>query len=486
MPESYSKLVRNLGTAGIQVFVHRASFDDIGRDDDKTRRENSISKLKKYAAVEKSDRDLVKLTAEFGQINSPNDETDCQILSAIADGAADVLVTEDTELHRRAARFKLQDKVFRVRQLADYLSALNSVPETTVKFIVKKTCYQLDKNDPIFNSLRSDYQGFDNWWVKSCSLHRQCWIVRDENDNIAGLVVFNDESETSGDGLFPSSRVLKLCTFKVSEPHRGGRLGEQLLKQSIWHAVSAKYDVAYLTVFEKQTSLIDLLKLYGFVEHSNKNGELVFAKMLNATVENEDQYAWHLMNYPKLHNSPIASAIIPIKPEFHKRLLPEASPFKAGTTLDMFEGTWSSKNMDDHIPATAIRKVYVCKSQTKNMERGTRLYFYVTKNSELEASQSLSAIGILEDYKIAGSLEELIRSTAKRSVYRIDELEKIYRADGPTKILNFIIVGTCSPSLKLIELGALGILKGAPQSIVTISNVEATILRSTVKPNYLS
>jgi predicted GNAT family N-acyltransferase/predicted nucleic acid-binding protein len=313
-----------LGIAGIQVFVHRASFDDIARDNDRTRREQSISKLKKYATVEKSDRNLAKLATEFGPISNQNDEADCQILSAIADGAADILVTEDAELHRRAARFKLQDKVFRVRQLADYLSLLNSAPETTIKFIEKKSCYQLDKTDPIFGSLRSDYNGFDLWWAKSCAQHRQCWIVQDENKNVAGLVVFKDESETSGDGIFPSSRVLKLCTFKVSESNRGGRLGEQLLKQSIWHAASAKYDVAYLTVFKKQSSLIDLLKLYGFIEHSSLDGELVYAKMLKDTFRSEDQYDWHLLNYPKLHDSPIAVAIIPIKPEFHRRLLPEA------------------------------------------------------------------------------------------------------------------------------------------------------------------
>jgi predicted nucleic acid-binding protein len=479
VPEQYSKLIRKAQERGGTLYCHRASFEDVARDKDLSRRKTSISKLEKYLILEKSDRNEVQLETQFGAISKPNDESDCQILSSVFDNAADILVTEDADLHRRAEKIGLGSKVFRVRQLLDFFDSDTGSLEGTLSYVENRYCYQLDRNDPIFNSLRLDYNGFDVWWQKCCNNHRKAWVVKD-GDSIAGIVVYNLEDRSSSGNLFAAEKILKLCTFKVSEKHRGGRLGEQLLKQAMWHANSAKLEVVYLTVFEKQTSLVDLLMYYGFQIHSLINDELVYAKNLNSITQAHEEYDWHRLNYPRLKPSEHQSVIVPIRPEFHKRLLPEATSFKKGTTIDLFDQVWTADQKDSHIPATAIRKVYVCKAQVDQISAGTRVYFYITKNDQLAESQSLTAIGILEEYRPVHGIDDLLKSTAKRSVYRMQELQKFVEQKGTPKILNFILVGVCEPKLSLRELISFGVVKGAPQSIVQLDEAKSEILASKI------
>ena len=482
VPDTYSSLLRRLSESACTVFVHRASFDDVKRDRNNVRREQSTSKLRKYACREKSDRSTDQLSDLFGTISSENDLSDCHILCAVYDNAVDALVTEDNEMHRRARRSGIHERVFRVREMLDFLGAAQGAQTGTLSFVEARYCYQVNADDPIFESLTLDYRGFRNWWRACCNSDRRCWVVRD-NTEVAGLVVYKDENSNGGDGRFLGRRVLKLCTFKVSEKHRGGRLGEQLLKQSLWFAYSKQYQVVYLTVFPKQQSLADLLVNYGFALHSVHDGELVYVRDFEDLRDSADSYEWHLLNYPVLGKDPNLSAVVPIKSEFHKRLLPEASKCR---TPDFFDGLWSSDLKERHIPATSIRKVYVCGSNLKLLPRGTRLYFYVSSNDELTASQEISAVGILEDYREVFSVEELQRLTAKRSVYREHELRQIFESGRRTRLMNFIIVGIVEPRISLAELTEANILKAAPQSITRLSSEASHWLAERARLSHLS
>ena len=485
VPEGYSRLLRKLSERFCAVYVHRASYDDVRRDRDLVRREQSLSKLAKYAIREKSDRSIEQLSISFGAICNENDEADCHILSALYDNAVDALVTEDNDLHRRAQKGGIQDRVFRVKEMLDYLGEQHSDSNSTVTFVESRFCYQVNFDDPIFQTLAEDYLTFKDWWRKCCSSDRKCWIVRDQT-LIAGIVVYNDESTNGGDGRFTGKKTLKLCTFKVSEAHRGGRLGEQLLKQSIWYAFSNRYQVVYLTVYPRQTSLIDLLCYYGFSLHSAVGGELVYARDFESVRVSGDEYEWHRLNYPRLLVPPICSAIVPIQAQFHKRLLPEASNYRPDVTPDFFDGLWSSGSKEHHIPATTIRKVYVCKSNLRELPRGTRLYFYASKNEELIASQSISALGIVEEFREVNTANELLQLTAKRSVYRPEELQKMFDRGGHAKLLNFIVIGIVERPLGLEELIAASVLRAAPQSMVRIASEASRWLSERVQLTHLT
>ncbi len=480
VPENYSSLLRKLRELGAEIYIHAATRDDFDRDGDSSRKAVSKSKLDKYPIIQKSVRTKVELENAFGPISRANDLSDCEILAALADNAVELLVTEDGGLHRRAQKCGLGDRVYRVLQLLDLLTERYAKLDGTLSFIESKFCYQINRGDPIFGSLAADYPEFSAWWQKCCLQHRECWVVNSES-NIAGIVVYKDETVAEGHSIFGPRKVLKICTFKVSENFRGGRLGEQLIKQAIWYGRSNDFEIIYLTAYEKQSSLIELLGYYGFQEHSRLDGQLVLAKDFAANLQSSNEYEWHRINYPNLKNPPLSVAIVPIRPQFHRRLLPEVTKFASETTIDMFEGKWSGANKDVFIPSTAIRKVYVCKAPLKQLAPGTRLYFYLTKSEEFDGSQSLTGVGILENYVEIASLTELVAATSKRSVYEYRELEEIFRRPGATRVLNFIFCGLCVPQMHLSELVSAGVLKGAPQSITVMTSDAANRLTSRVK-----
>ena len=486
VPEHYSTLVRKLNDENIAVMAHEASFDDISRDLDLVRREKSKSKLAKYTRISKSLRTNEQLQEAFGIIASPNDLADCHLLAAVADNAAHILVTEDSRLHSRAKKVGLADRVFRVRQLLDYILDQFAYQETTLAFVEHIFCYQLRKDDPIFLSLERDYAQFKSWWSeKCCATHRKCWVVRDK-DAIAGLIVYKDEADNDSNISFAASKILKICTFKVAEQFRGGRLGEQLLRQAIWYAYVNNFEILYLTIFPKQLSLIDLLLYFGFQLHSSlPNDELAYAKKFSTTVNPENEYDWHRLNYPALKTPAASSAIVPIRAGYHARLFPEASLTRIDMTPDLFEGKWSSADKESNIPSTSIRKVYVCKSQTSTLSEGSRLYFYVTKNDTQNASQALTAIGILENITTASTTDDLLSLTAKRSVYRAAELQSMLESGGSVRILNFLITCYLEPVVGLYALLEGNILKQPPQSIVKLTKEQATNLERLLKPSFV-
>ena len=142
--------------------------------------------------------------------------------------------------------------------------------------------YSLDVRDPFFDSLRDDYPGFDQWFQDKCvGDSRECWVVRIDQQ-LAGFIVRKDETPIEADCKSCGSKILKLCTFKVSSGFQGEKLGELLLKQVLWWSHLNSYDVVYLTAYEKHGELIDLLVRYGFQQIVTiDSGEWLFERAMH-------------------------------------------------------------------------------------------------------------------------------------------------------------------------------------------------------------
>ena len=67
----------------------------------------------------------------------------------------------------------------------------------------------------------------------------------------------------------------------------------------------------------------------------------------------------------------------------------------------------------------------------------------------------------------AVSLDDLVRLTAKRSVYSEAKLAAFEAtAQRPVKVIDFLLVGHIQPAIKLDDLKRMGVFRGAPpQSI---------------------
>lgn len=120
-----------------------------------------------------------------------------------------------------------------------------------------------------------------------------------------------------------------------------------------------------------------------------------------------------------------------------------------------------------HRPGNTIRKVYLCRAMTQQLRPGSVALFYRSNSPGYVASQSITSVGVVEAMNQAVSLDDLVRLTAKRSVYSEAKLAAFgATAQRPVKVIDFLLVGHIEPAMKLDDLKRMGVFKGAPpQSI---------------------
>ena len=317
---------------------------------------------------------------------------------------------------------------------------------------------------------------FDSWFSKCCVTNRKAWIVR-EGDRVCGLVIVKDETKACDIDEFADVRTLKVCTFRIADSHRGGRLGEHFLRKVLWCAYENKFSVVYLTAFDKQQNLRELLSYFGFQElRRNERGEAILYKrwpVSGALLLDIDDFDFHRIAYPARRSSSNPAYVIPIWSRYHLRLFPEATNINRNQ-LDFFSFIAEDPRTQ---PSNSIRKVYLSHSPTRIMERGSYIYFYMTHDQRYKASQHITCVGIVESYRQVSVLQDLISATAKKSVYSIAEQEDLIRR-GPVKVLEFLMLGYCMPPLHLTEVLSSGLMKSHPQSVVRIDGPSHQLLQS--------
>jgi hypothetical protein len=150
----------------------------------------------------------------------------------------------------------LGDCVLSVEDALVWLRQTFEPAAVELPYVVEREAYAVDKNDPLFDGLRADYPGFDNWYDEKCAReHRKCWVV-DVGGALAGVVIRKDEARSDAKVVKSAGqRILKLCTFIMGPRFRGEKFGEQLLKQGLWFAQANGYDVLYVTAFPSKDDL---------------------------------------------------------------------------------------------------------------------------------------------------------------------------------------------------------------------------------------
>jgi hypothetical protein len=277
---SLADLVRLSAEHNVGLFVHGANYEDVNRDSNAARHAVTLSKLGKFQQLRGIPvPDSAALVARFGPINSDNDRSDVRLLTALDSKAVDFLVTEDVGLHRRADRAGLAGSVFTVNEALEWLNQTFGHKAVHLPHVAERLAYQIPTHNVVFDSLRNDYPGFDEWFDKCRQQHRDCWVL-EIGEQLAGLIIRKDENHADAGTIRPGPKILKICTFKVCGEFLGEKFGELLLKQVLWFAQINEYDVAYLTVFPKHAFLIDLVAYYGFRQTKTlPDGELMMEKV---------------------------------------------------------------------------------------------------------------------------------------------------------------------------------------------------------------
>jgi hypothetical protein len=274
-------------------------------------------------------------------------------------------------------------------------------------------------------------------------------------------------------------------TRLVSLQFQGQKFGELLLKQVLWFVQCNKYDLAYVTAYPKHAFLINLLSYYGFrVMQNTASGELVLEKPI-ATADLPavpgEVFDFDRAHYPRFCDDAVVRKFcVPIQPDYHRRLFPEIA---FGSELPLFPSATFGAMLPhgrERTPGNTIRKVYLCRARITRLRPGDLLFFYMSKDEGYAASQSITTIGIVEQVTDITSADDLIRHTAKRSVFSADDLHGLNpSADSPIKTIDFLLVGHTDPPVRLHALLAAGVFtRHPPQTIVELTEERYAALKA--------
>ncbi len=426
---SFSDFIRLAHTYSHTILIHKSSLEDIDRDKNQKRKSSMLSRFQKYEILEDTDEFSEEILSQYKlKGTKDNDKVDNVILAATYHNAVHLLITEDRGIHKKASKLGISDNVLYLQQAVDILKRLH--PQETKIFhpnLANKPLHQIDLQDPFFDSLREDYNGFDEWFRKSAAEGRLAWanIAEDANTINAILIYKSEHSETiTTDHKTLPHNSLKISTFKVAEKIRGRKVGELLFKTVFEYAYKNAYSWVYLTIHPyKHAFLKDMCIDLGFYEYGidyKSQRDQVLVKQIGiqdraATVETP--FEFYRKYSPALLCTKTKKYIIPIQRQYHQVLFPDNQKI-----ANLF--------LDNNPPGNTLKKAYLSHAPLKTMHRGDIVLFYRTGDE-----RRITTLAIVEDYFISQDSDYIASRVAKRTVYSFDNI--VQMAEKPTKVLIF-------------------------------------------------
>ena len=276
----------------------------------------------------------------------------------------------------------------------------------------------VDLSDVFFDSLKSDYPGFEDWFERKADAGEEAYVQRDEFEQLQAFLYLKIEDSAVEDvtPIMPEKRRLKIGTFKVNGHNT--RVGERFFKKAFDYAVANNVEEIYVTIFDRemQKPLIGKIKTFGFEEKGRKGEELVFVKSLRADWMDVEK------DYPLIHRLGRDKYVLGIKPEYHSLLFPDSSVM--GERYD---------SMADVSYANSIHKVYVSFIQdTALLRRGDVVITYRTTDIPGSAwfRSVVTSVCVVEDVKTRGNFanaDDFVRYAKSYSVFSEEELRRFFR-----------------------------------------------------------
>ncbi|EPJ43788.1 MAG: hypothetical protein OFPII_39090 [Osedax symbiont Rs1] len=463
MEDSSSYLDKKLATLhrlsqlNLELLIHPESKNDIARDKNESRKQAMLSRLPKYMVLTSPvNLDDEEETCLFGKPKKDNDKVDNRILYAVYKDCVHLLVTEDSGIHKKARKLGLGERVLTVEQIVASLKYLENRENSPHPNIKNVHCYTLNLQDPLFASLRNGYEKFDQWFKeKCCKTARMAWVSFNEADCLNAICIYKIEEDpiVTNDCRALRGIVVKLCTFKVTKT--GVKFGELLLKQSFTYAVDNNINYVYLTIEPgKHGELRSLVSNYGFTLYGvdEKGRDDVFIKEFPKSPPSEILHPleFAIKYFPMVQISSNNAYIVPIKPEYHRVLFPEAQ-----CQQSLFADQGNSAG-------NSILQAYLSKSPIKSIRPGDVLFFYRSDDHK-----EITSYGIVEQFIIESEPEKILQWVAKRTVYTYSEIKSM--AGCHVKIILFRVVRHLKSPLGFEKLKEDKVINGSIQSVTKLS-----------------
>lgn len=467
--DDLQQLLSVLNRIKAELLIHPLSLEEIKRDRDTKRRSIRLSKVGAYSILEMPPalREDPEFYKNIEKKENKHDLVDNHILYALYKDTVDFLVTEDRDIHKKAVKLGIDNRVLLIAEaIAVFRGHLQKDSIIVPPALERKPIYNLDPNDPFFDSLKKEYTEFDDWFQKIKREGRNCLVNYREDGRIGALLIYKLEDEPiDASPPIPKKKRLKLSTFKVAQ--FGYKIGELFIKLSIDIAINNGVTEVYLTHFvQPDDRLVELIIEYGFSQAAtNSRGESIYIKKLYpdpTETKTLSPFEITKVYYPSYYDGPdVRKFIMPIRPRYHSRLFTNYKDRQ----IELSESAGYFI-----VEGNTIRKAYISNSRIKSMARGDIILFYVSGRRQLISLGIVEAIrGGLQDYG------DVIKLVGKRSVYSVSEIQAI--ATKSSLVILFWQYWHFEKPLSYLRLKSMDILKGPPRSIMQISNSNYSLIK---------
>jgi len=417
LDEKISKLTKILYDSDKYITaIHPNTIVEARKIKDQNKKDIFISKLEVYKII----NNPPKATEAFNKLvgyKNENDIIDNEMIYAVIRNCVSYFITNDKKLLKKAEAINIKDRVLSIDEAIEKFKKEENVIIETPVFIKKEFLYNMDLDDDFFSTLRFDYKEFDNWFIKKQRNEEMAYITMTKDNKVTSFLMLKEEDEKEDyshfDKTFSPAKRIKVSTFKVADT--GKKIGECFIKIMINEAIKKNVDEIYITTFEKQESLIYLLKEYGFEKFTYKN-----TIKSDNTVEKEDIYVKNIKDksqYPYVQLKNQGIFVLPVIPKYHKLLFEDAES-EYQISIDDIQGKNTSAN--------AIKKAFISNSKIKKLKSGDIILFYASDDKK-----AITTLGIVETtWNAFESQEEIFNIVRKRTAYDEDELKRVTQLDS--------------------------------------------------------
>ncbi|MDD2958953.1 MAG: hypothetical protein PHR92_10590 [Lachnospiraceae bacterium] len=298
------------------------------------------------------------------------------------------------------------------------------------KFLYK-VFSEINLEDPFFDSLKADYPGTQNstefctWFKKKANANSKALVY--ESESGVGAFVYikkeNEEIELADAPNLAACERVKLGTIKISDLHRGQRIGEGAIGLALWKWQRTKINDIYVTVFPKHRTLVNLLEKFGFqVAGTNLNGEKVYIKSRQAIL-----YDNPYVSFPFVDPHFKEAGYLIFEDTYHDTMFPYSELKNvAQTRIEMSV-------------ANGLSKIYVSAAPQINYRIGEPVLIYRKSSSSTgkRYKSCLTSFGMITDIfqvkkqgRVLIPFEELIDRIGNKSVFNQNELRSKYDHDN--------------------------------------------------------
>ncbi|XCF05571.1 hypothetical protein ABI125_12660 [Tamlana crocina] len=464
--EDFAKFYRIAITNNCEVLYHPKAIPiDVSRDKNNQRKEIIISKLKKYQPL----KDYLSPDKEFNsslKSKKINDEIDNKQLFQLKKGFVDFFVTQDFGIHKNAKKIKCNNQVLTIKQALKLLEEQFTFIIPSHPILREHSIREIEDKftSSFFDSLSADYGAIEfNKWLQKCAIeNRKCYSLVVEDD-LRAILIYNIEKVE--DHQLPDifDKVLKICTLKVDDTVFGIKLGELFLNKMFELCINRKINYLYLTVYEKQVHLIDLLETFGFYKSNfiNSRGlnELRMIKCLDKgkIKISENSIKAHPFY---INNSNIKKYVIPIRPSFYSTLFKDGK-LRAPTLFD------KAPNSINEIQGNTIIKAYISNSKNQKPKKGDLVFFYSSK-----VNQVIEPFGVLESLEIVQDFDHLWSIARKKTVFTETELRNWLEEKKELHVITFRLIAYLKKNISLQKIKQIDSFKNKIQTITELKETD--------------